>query len=284
MNKEYYNKFRLAVENILPLLTEAFVDFYGNKYKNIIMKKIESIHFIYVDENSNFCFNIDEKPVYRKLIKEIIKNEECFDGGVISKELPPIVVLKVTNPISLHILIHEINHVLHMNKGLIKKELYPQFVYTYETTIVGFTDNTNDYFYEIINEYMTYRILENVKYYIFNELFSTTFRKSSYILYDYIARYLIHDFYIDKELTIKEKLITGMGNDFIIKFGYFDYLEINELFKDIKTDFIEYFCILQNLKINQGKSDEQVLKSTINILSKKYKYSKDKYDSSKNIG
>lgn len=247
MNCEAYLK---EVTNLIPLLTNIYIVFYGNEHANRIRQVINSTTFVVItndescqiltanieDENKrnekiNYLNNkISDNPQLAESIKQSI-------ACVVPREDPPIIILRKTDQLSLHTLIHEINHTLHNNVEELQLVGLTALLgggkgKEYHSGLELYHDSTLRTFYELINEYMSYDLIEIFletypEYAATNSNIDIEFKHSTYLHVDDMVDNKIKELYTIWIDRIKELLITCQGRKLIDEFGKDNYEEID---------------------------------------------------------
>lgn len=247
MNNDYNHKFLSNIKKMLPLLKETFITFYGEKYRDTIIERLDSIRIFFVESDGTFCKDINDfgslnDSEKSKLIA--LKDLEKTGGCLIPDIFPPLIVLKVTKPLSLHYLIHEINHSLHMSK--IENDILSLFAMFNQNNIktsVGFSEMKYDYFYELINEYMTYDLLEIARKKIGDdENINTNYDELCYLYLDKVVNNYVKKFYCERKDRLKEVLINLKGEEYYEEFGRTNWKNVSKNFERIENLFFKYLC------------------------------------------
>lgn len=252
VNLDYFSLLKLGFYNILI-----------QQKKNDENKKIVIAH----SDNCNGYCEYDEW-----IEKNLISN-----GASIQKSVEPIIYIEVGNDgmINLHGLIHEINHLL-MKEGLCYDEI-GDFYY-----ISGIYENKNEkMFNEIINEYISKRVIDNIDSKLVPEYkFIKNDFGSWYIDLDKLNGNLIYQIFIFLEDLIKKSVISGDSilikrilNDNAIK--AFDY--ISKTYKDL---FSELYVPGKRREIIEEKSkniDKEKIRNRNEYIIQEIKKSYDNY-------
>lgn len=252
VNLDYFSLLKLGFFNILI-----------QQKKNDENKKIIIAH----SENCNGYCEYDEW-----IEKNLISN-----GASIQNSVEPIIYIEVGNDgmINLHGLIHEINHLL-MKEGLCYDEI-GDFYY-----ISGIYENKNEkMFNEIINEYISKRIIDNIDSKLVSDYkFIKNDFGSWYVDFDKVNGNLIYQIFIFLEDLIKKSVISGNSilikrilNDNVIK--AFDY--INKKYKDL---FSELYVPGKRKEIMEEKFnniDKEKIKNKNEYIMEEIRKSYDNY-------
>ena len=181
----------------------------------------------------------------RKIFEAKISGDiEKYGGCVVKDIFPPVIVLDDTGNVILHYLIHEINNALHMRKETFEFSYLMLKLGT--KTKIGFSNMTNDYLYEIINEYMTFEIMNIAKKYISDDFIknsgiSMEFNKNCYLYLDDAVDNYVYKIYDEDRDKIKKVLIEHNEDKYYSEFGENKWNSISNNLKRIEGLFIYYF-------------------------------------------
>lgn len=277
------NEFKKKIEELLPLLKKAYIAYYGKEYEERINSVVDSIKIVFLD-GKNLCKDEEGKIISINEINSAdinsINNAPKWDAKacVIPKTYPPIAILRPKEQLSLHILIHEINHTLHNKKTKIdvgyemplahllpKKEMLE-----YNEGIKG---TKNDLIYEIINDYMTYDILEILKVIIKKsniqiDGIDLEFDYFNYLHLDQVDNYIVKDFYEQNKNEIKKLLVLARGKEILNRYSYFNYDAENKKINYIYTNFEKNSTRMQQ---QQDLTIEEANEKTLQFLISKLK-------------
>lgn len=251
-NLDYFSLLKLGFYNIL-----------SQKKKNDENKKIIIAH----SDNCNGYCEYDEW----------IEKNLTSNGASIQNSVEPVIYIEVRNDgmINLHGLIHEINHLL-MKEGLCYDENGNFY------NISGIYENKNEkMFNEIINEYISKRIIDNIGLkLVSNYKFIKNDFGSWYVDLDKLNGNLIYQIFIFLEDLIKKSVISGDSilikrilNDNAIK--AFDY--INKTYKGL---FSELYVPGKRKEIIEEKSkdiDKEKIRNRNEYIIEEIKKSYDNY-------
>ena len=269
MDKEYNSKFKNNIDELLPVLKEGFISFYGEEYQDRISNTIDSTRFVFIDDDNKLCpdINTDELTTDdQKIVDEILKNNAEALGGIIPNMLPPTIIYKVGDPLSLHALTHELNHALHIGKAT--NITNPLFLTRQFTPSIGFTGRSNDYVYELVNEYMTSEVLKKVKdKVLINESIDTSFDEKRYVYLDEIADGETLDIYKTDREKIKDKLINLRGYEYPYEFGYDKYEELLTKYNTIQKEYEKEYIPLIAKGLPSDVCHELVVEDLIDKFS-----------------
>lgn len=249
--------------NYFSLLKLGFYNILSQKKKNDENKKIVIAHSI----NCNGYCEYDEW----------IEKNLTSNGASVQNSVEPVIYIEVENDgmIHLHGLIHEINHLI-MKEDLCYDEIGDFY------KISGIYENKNEkMFNELINEYITKRIIDNIDSKLVSDYkFIKNDFGSWYIDLDKLNGNLIYQIFIFLEDLIKKSVISGDSilikrilNDNAIK--AFDY--INKTYKDL---FSELYVPGKRKEIIEEKSkniDKEKIRNRNEYIIEEIKKSYDNY-------
>lgn len=280
MDKEYNNKFKKNIDELLPVLKEGFISFYGEEYQDRISNTIDSTRFVFIDKNNHVCSDIkinDLNANEQTKVNEYLKNIEETLGGLIPNLLPPAIIYKISKPLSLHALVHELNHALHLGIGEPSKISNPAFIIHQFKPSIGFTGEKSDYIYELVNEYMSYDILKNICDRVpENDNIDISFDDRRYVYLDMIAEGKVRDLYRANKESLKDKLINFHGYEVPYEFGYNNYDKYLSTYASIQKEYEKHYIPL----IASGKpsdiSHDMVVKTLTGAFRNDFKSFKTK--------
>ena len=270
--KNKHKEYKACIEEIVPRLKEAYIKYYGEEYRERIEKTIDSLRILYVDNSLNLCSDIEQPQISsteRKIINEKINDLEIAGGCVVQDIFPPLLMIKVGYDISLHTLIHEINHSLHIFEYKVDDAFSFMASYGFaKKTNIGFSNKSDDYFYEIINDYMTRDILEIVNNqgniedsYIIDDTIiyvDSDFIKYRYIYLDEIFGYYMKKIYQESKEKLKDALINYNGESIYNSIGSYCYNYISNNFKVMEDVWINISKFFDDNKLRMP--EESVIK------------------------
>ena len=268
------NEFKKKIEELLPLLKRAYIAYYGKEYEERINSVVDSIKIVFLD-GKNLCKDEEGKIISINEINSAdinsINKAPKWDAKacVISETYPPIAILRPNEQLSLHTLIHEINHTLHNKKELRNMGMI-QLPPVFHEGIKGTED---DLIYEIINDYMSYDILEILKVIIkqSNNQFDGIDFDFDYFYYlhlDQVDNYIVKDFYEQNKDEIKKLLVLARGKEILNRYSYFNYDAENKKINYIHTNFENNSTRMQQ---QQGLTIEEAKENTLQFLISKLK-------------
>ena len=137
----------------------------------------------------------------------------------------------------------------------------------------GIKGTDDDLIYEIINDYMTYDILEILKVIMKNENINIdglnyNFNNFNYVHLDQVDNYIVKDFYEQNKDEIKKLLVLARGKEIENKYSYFNYDSENKMINYIKTNFEKNSTRMQQ---QQGLTIEEAKERTLQFLMSKIK-------------
>lgn len=282
----YVNEFKKKIEELLPLLKKAYIAYYGKEYEERINSVVDSIKIVFL-EGKKLCKDEEGKIISINEINSAdinsINKAPKWDAKacVIPKTYPPIAILRPNEQLSLHTLIHEINHTLHNEKEQLDfgftssvmsiiSSLSTKGNSEYNEGIKGTDD---DLIYEIINDYMSYDILEILKVIIkqsniqFDGI-DFDFDNFNYLYLDQIDDYIIKKFYEHNKDEIKKLLVLARGKEILSRYSYFNYDAENKRINYIHTNFENNSTRMQQ---QQGLTIEEAKENTLQFLISKLK-------------
>lgn len=298
---DYYGKeYEFKINNIFSKIKIIFIS--ENFEKNTIYTRMNNIYIENNDTDNLDYFSLLKLGFYNILIQRkkndenkkiiIAHSDNCngyceydewieknltSNGASIQNSVEPVIYIEVGNDgkINLHGLIHEINHLL-MKEGLCYDENGNFY------NISGIYENKNEkMFNEIINEYISKRIIDNIGSKLVSEYkFIKNDFGSWYVDLDKLNGNLIYQIFIFLEDLIKKSVISGDSilikrilNDNAIK--AFDY--INKTYKDL---FSELYIPGKRKEIIEEKSkdiDKEKIRNRNEYIIEEIKKSYDNY-------
>lgn len=149
--------------------------------------------------------------------------------------------------INLGSLIHEINHLLSRELLAVNTEKGNTISH------FGFLKNSYDFFYEVINDYITLDILQDINVRLgrdFDYLLKRDGYSTAYLNVDSVCLNFVQKVYYCAKDLISKSLIEGNGNKFVKVIGYDNYNNVNFLMTRI------YDWMLRNKKRNPNLKEE----------------------------
>jgi len=263
-NKEFLEK----LNELRDYLKKAFIVYYGEEYRDFITERIDSLRFLFVDKDFKLCDDINDYNILNNDEKEVLRRKDLEDayGQVIPDIFPPLIVFQVTPKISLHSIIHEMNHSLHEFDAARNN---PEASVIKTKTSLGFSGRSDDSVYELINEYMTRDILKIAENIIpkDEEKLDFAFDPLRYVYLDMVANNYVEKMYNKEKEALKYALINFCGESYYNdSFGNDKWDYLIEKFAEIEADFHQ--CLWDSDSLN---IEESVLYNhIINILYDDY--------------
>ena len=245
IEEQFINNYKEAIKEIENIVKTSFIEYYGEEFKGKIENVFENLKIILIADNISqktidekikelendntklmelgYYLNLNKKKKNEKNKKVILLyNERCeghceYDewiekymeatgASIVNNESPIIYIrIKDNGTLELQGIIHEINH------SIMKQALYVDE--KSETHYIGgiYENDNEKMFNELINEYITKRILDktiekmNKKYEFIKHEFG-----SWYIGVDILNDSLIKEIFLKLEDLIKESIIKGI--------------------------------------------------------------------------